>query len=334
MSRLNSSTKRQCAAKSSRIYLTSGMQRQRPEKEANSHLERSPIVGRITFSQKRAIYRCGKSSTIISFTPKSGMERGEGWVQEQAQMRPAQAAAPPPPPQPAPHANAPTPFKTMFDGIANSTGRAMLRNNPKGNSHDAHLHAKEKDHGHQALECGAPAPVQGRATAPPKWKKAPGKPPEKSKFVCQAIKVLNPRQPTGEGTLAEEVPIMQDADSKEDDPMVSGAILPFKIEGTLTVTCTGVEKPIDIIIDTGSSWCLISPESVCSLGIEIKMLTTPIRFQQVDGSMIGGSPAMQVTEKVKLTIGEHWEIIWFIVIPKMTQSVIPGLAWLDNGTQI
>ncbi|ETE58859.1 Gem-associated protein 5, partial [Ophiophagus hannah] len=40
------------------------------------------------------------------------------WVQEQAQMRPAQAAAPHPPPQPVPHANAPTPFKTMFDGTA------------------------------------------------------------------------------------------------------------------------------------------------------------------------------------------------------------------------
>ncbi|KAG8133137.1 hypothetical protein E2320_010951, partial [Naja naja] len=45
-----------------------------------------------------------------------------GWVWEQAKMRPVQAAAPPPPhpplPQSAPRVNAPTPFKTIFDGTA------------------------------------------------------------------------------------------------------------------------------------------------------------------------------------------------------------------------
>ncbi|KAG8140846.1 hypothetical protein E2320_003492 [Naja naja] len=34
-----------------------------------------PVVGRITSSQKRAIYCCGRSSTIIPFTSESGMER-------------------------------------------------------------------------------------------------------------------------------------------------------------------------------------------------------------------------------------------------------------------
>ncbi|KAG8130867.1 hypothetical protein E2320_017416, partial [Naja naja] len=57
-----------------------------------------------------------------------------------------------------------------------------------------------------------------RAPSPPKWKKAPRK-PEKSKFVCQAIKVPNPQQTTGEGTLAAGVLIVQDTDSEEDDPM-------------------------------------------------------------------------------------------------------------------
>ncbi|KAG8139360.1 hypothetical protein E2320_002129 [Naja naja] len=76
--------------------------------------------------------------------------------------------------------------------------------------------------GHQASECLAPASVpQGKAPAPPKWKKTPRKPPEKSKFVCQAIEVSNPQQTTGKETLAAGVPIVQDADSEEDDPMES-----------------------------------------------------------------------------------------------------------------
>ncbi|KAG8136437.1 hypothetical protein E2320_005024, partial [Naja naja] len=70
----------------------------------------NPVVGRIISSQKRVIYRCRRSSTIIPFAPKSGMER--------ARMRPAQAAVPPPLLQPAQHVKAPTPFKTMFDGTA------------------------------------------------------------------------------------------------------------------------------------------------------------------------------------------------------------------------
>ncbi|KAG8132999.1 hypothetical protein E2320_010827, partial [Naja naja] len=67
--------------------------------------------------------------------------------------------------------------------------------------------------GHQASECLAPAPVlQGRAPGPPKWKKAPRKPPEKSKSP-------NPQQTRREGTVVAGVPIVQDADSEENDPM-------------------------------------------------------------------------------------------------------------------
>ncbi|KAG8139579.1 hypothetical protein E2320_002344, partial [Naja naja] len=57
----------------------------------------------------------------------------------------------------------------------------------------------------------APAPLNGKRHQENLW--------EKSKFVCQAIEVPNPQQPTGEGTLAAGVPIVQDADSEEDDPM-------------------------------------------------------------------------------------------------------------------
>lgn len=66
------------------------------------------------------------------------------------------------------------------------------------------------------------------------------------------------------------------------------------------------------------------------LGIKTKPLRAPIWFKQVDGSVIGGHPASEVTKELKLEMGQHWELIHFIVVPKMTESVILGLAWLDK----
>lgn len=39
---------------------------------------------------------------------------------------------------------------------------------------------------------------------------------------------------------------------------------------------------------------------------------------------------MLVTEAVRLEIGYHWELILFVVAPKMTEAVILGLAWLNK----
>lgn len=38
---------------------------------------------------------------------------------------------------------------------------------------------------------------------------------------------------------------------------------------------------------------------------------------------------MHLTEPVWLEMGKHWEIIRFIIVPKMTEEVILGLSWLD-----
>ncbi|KAG8125592.1 hypothetical protein E2320_020684, partial [Naja naja] len=206
----------------------------------------NPVVGRIFSSQKRVIYHCRRPTINISFTSKSGTQRGRGWVQEETQRRPAQAAAlplpPPPLPQPAPRANAPTPFKTVFDGATSTLAffmnRAWKSNAEKQPKRQFTRHSFPcQGEGcqtaapttsmkcfrcgqHQASECLAPAPVpQGRAPAPPKWKRAPRKPPEKKKICVPSHQVPNPQQITGEGTLAAGVPIVQDADSEEDDPM-------------------------------------------------------------------------------------------------------------------
>lgn len=54
-----------------------------------------------------------------------------------------------------------------------------------------------------------------------------------------------------------------------------------------------------------------------------------MKFEVVDGSLIGGSPATHLTP-VLLEMGQHWEI-QFVVIPKMSETIILGLAWLNKG---
>lgn len=43
-------------------------------------------------------------------------------------------------------------------------------------------------------------------------------------------------------------------------------------------------------------------------------LKTPIRFEQMDGSLLGGTPTRYVTELVCLEIREHRDQIRFIVV--------------------
>lgn len=54
----------------------------------------------------------------------------------------------------------------------------------------------------------------------------------------------------------------------------------------------------------------------------MKPLANPICFEQVDGSLIGGAPAILLTEPLRLEMGWHWEMIQFVVVPKMTKAVI------------
>lgn len=50
----------------------------------------------------------------------------------------------------------------------------------------------------------------------------------------------------------------------------------------------------------------------------------------MDGSTLGGASATYVTEFVRLEIGEHWESIQFIIVERMIDPIILGLAWLDK----
>lgn len=67
-----------------------------------------------------------------------------------------------------------------------------------------------------------------------------------------------------------------------------------------------------------------------SLRVGICRLTDPITFEQMDGSLLGGKPVTHVTEPISLEIGTHKERIRFRVVPKITEEVVLGLAWLDK----
>lgn len=70
--------------------------------------------------------------------------------------------------------------------------------------------------------------------------------------------------------------------------------------------------------------------TVLKLGIRAKRLTEAMGFEQADGSLIGVAPATHLTKPVCLEMGEHWEMIRLVIVPKMTESVILGLSWMNN----
>ncbi|KAG8147950.1 hypothetical protein E2320_001384, partial [Naja naja] len=86
----------------------------------------------------------------------------------------------------------------------------------------------------------------------------------------------------------------------------------------------------DPMIDSACTWCLITQAVVDRLGLRLLQLRKPIRFEQVDGSILGGTPATHRTEMVRMDMGHHWEKISFVVVNHMTEAVILGLSWLDK----
>lgn len=122
-------------------------------------------------------------------------------------------------------------------------------------------------------------------------------------------------------------------ESDEDDPndpMVSNPVRPFVIPVVIQNTRSGVGDEQSALIDSGCTQCLIRQSVVDNLAIWVRTLQTPIRFEQMDGSILGGVPATHVTELVRLEIGEHWEYIRFVVVDTMIEPLILGLTWLDK----
>lgn len=119
-------------------------------------------------------------------------------------------------------------------------------------------------------------------------------------------------------------------DSVPNDPMASALIHPFVIPVTVRNLRTSLAVCHGALIDSGCTCCLICRAIVNRLGLGPVSLRTPIRFEQMDGSLLGGAPVTQVTETVRLEIGEHRESIQFIVVERMIELIILGLPRLDK----
>lgn len=121
----------------------------------------------------------------------------------------------------------------------------------------------------------------------------------------------------------------EDAETPE-DPMVSEPIHPFTVPIVLVTPHSGRRGKYEALLDTGCTQCLISEVVARNAGIRVRPLRKPVWFEQVDGSLLGGAPATCITEPVWMELGDHWEIIRFVVVTSMTEAVILGLAWLDK----
>lgn len=122
-------------------------------------------------------------------------------------------------------------------------------------------------------------------------------------------------------------------ESEEEDPnnlMVSGPMRPFVIPVTVQNLRTFLGVKQGALIDSGCTRCLICRAVIEELGVCMVKLKKPIKFKQMDSSTLGGAPATHITEPVRLEIGEHQEDIRFIVVDKMIEPIILGLAWLDK----
>lgn len=129
-----------------------------------------------------------------------------------------------------------------------------------------------------------------------------------------------------EGGIPAETEISEGGDGN--DPMVTDPVQPFVIPVVLRNPHTGVSSTQGALIDSGCTRCLIRCFIANELGVQVLQLATPIRFEQIDGLVMGGAPATQVTELIKVEIGEHWEHLRFIVVDRMIEPLILGLTWL------
>lgn len=73
--------------------------------------------------------------------------------------------------------------------------------------------------------------------------------------------------------------------------MVSEAIRPFTNPGKIMKLKSIAQGNVEVIIDLGCTLCLISLQTILKLGIRVRTLIRPLKFEQVNGLLIGESPS-------------------------------------------
>lgn len=159
--------------------------------------------------------------------------------------------------------------------------------------------------------------------------------PERTRVALQQAPQLDVTLGTELSTSPSIAWVPDQTDTKKDaedtsDPMVSGSIHPFTIPVGLEHPHTGKQCRKQALIDTGCTRCLIKWAVVEELGLWEVKLHNPISFEQMDGSILSGRPITHVTQPLWLTVGNHRELIRFVVVSQRSKAVILGLAWLDK----
>lgn len=98
----------------------------------------------------------------------------------------------------------------------------------------------------------------------------------------------------------------------------------------ILVASSGVRGALTALLRLGCTRCLISPQVVEELGMRLRNLRSPMVFSQINRSITGCVPGTCLTKLVKLKSGTHVETITFIVAPRMTETMVLGLAWLKK----
>uniref|UniRef100_A0A2D4IEP7 Peptidase A2 domain-containing protein n=1 Tax=Micrurus lemniscatus lemniscatus TaxID=129467 RepID=A0A2D4IEP7_MICLE len=148
------------------------------------------------------------------------------------------------------------------------------------------------------------------------------------KLSCPSIK--DSKQPDERSQPVMNPEIIDSEEDNQEDTTVSSQVLPFLIPVVLGNQQNGMRGRYGALVDTGCTRCLINQLVVDELKLSVEFMKQPMKFEQVDGSLLGGKPSFTMTVPVKLEIGVHWEILRFIVVQDMRADVILGLVLLDH----
>lgn len=87
---------------------------------------------------------------------------------------------------------------------------------------------------------------------------------------------------------------------------------------------------VKALIVLGCTHCLISQATVWSLGLHVRKLMKSMKFDQIDGTLMGGRGASHLMEPVQLKFRDYQETVRFMITLKMAEEIILGLTWLPK----
>ncbi|ETE70037.1 hypothetical protein L345_04156, partial [Ophiophagus hannah] len=211
--------------------------------------------------------------------------------------------------------------RKSLERLSNSSPRACTAQPTMGPSSKGQLlcfHCRKP--GHCIACCPKTCPVTTVAAgSQQRSQKTPPKSQEKSRAAQEPCSPML----AGEVETAVRTTWFPDTSGSDDkgelDPTLSISTQPFSIPMMLT---SGKRCECQVLMDTGCTHCLISVDMANRLGVKTQKLPQPMKFEQMDGFLLGGRRAIHVMERLTLEIGPHWEVLQFIVVPRIRDDMV------------